>query len=279
MTKRSHQAAIRERSGAFVKDNSTQLALHEMRQLIGTPKKLGGMTLASVLATIMQPFDFRVPGTIGLTLIYWLLIIGVTFPMGFVISNFCASRSHHPWRSALSATVAMAITVTLVVYAMNIVFLGWGPLEAERLGRVFVSGGPVAALVTLLVHLVTLLVHMVLAPGSEGLDQSQSPKKTRLMERLPQGARGPTQHLAAEDHYTRVTTSQGSSLVLLRFSDALQDVAPTPGLQVHRSHWVSYDAIDKAKRRGDAAQLIVTNGSSIPVSRGHMPKLRAKGIF
>jgi hypothetical protein len=37
--------------------------------------------------------------------------------------------------------------VTLVVYAMNMVFLGWGPLEAERLGRVFVSGGPVAALV------------------------------------------------------------------------------------------------------------------------------------
>ena len=255
-----------------MKDSSTQLALREMRQWIGTPKKLGGMTLAAVLATIMQPFSFRVPGKIGLTLIYWLLIIGVTFPMGFVIRNFCASRSHRPWRSALSAAVAMAIAVTLVVYAMNMVFLRWGPLEAERLGRVFVSGGPVAALVT-------LLVHMVLAPGSEGLDQSQSPKTTRLMERLPEGTRGPTQYLAAEDHYTRVTTSQGSSLVLLRFSDALQDVVPTSGLQVHRSHWLSYDAIDKAERRGDAAQLILTNGSSVPVSRGHMPKLRAKGIF
>ena len=129
-----------------------------MRHWIGTLKKLGGMALAAVWATIMQPFGFRAPGTIGLTLIYWLLIIGVTFPMGFVIRNFCARRSHRPWRSALSAAVAMAIAVTLVVYAMNMVFLGWGPLEAERLGRVFVSGGPVAALVI-------LLVHMVLAPG------------------------------------------------------------------------------------------------------------------
>lgn len=243
-----------------------------MRQWIGTPKELGGMTLAVVLATIMQPFGFRVPGTISLTLIYWLLLIGVTFPMGFVISNFCARRSHRPWRSALSAAVAMAIAVTLAVYAINMVFLGWGPSEAERLGRVFVSGGSVAALVT-------LLVHMVLAPGSESSVQSQSPKTTRLLERLPRCARGPIQHLAAEDHYTRVTTSQGSSLGLLRFFDALQDVAPTPGLQVHRSHWVSYDAIDKAERRGDAAQLILTNGSSVPVSRGHMPKLRAKGIL
>ena len=230
------------------------------------------MILAPVLATIMQPFGFRVPRTIGLTLIYWLLIIGVTFPMGFVISNFCARRSHRPWRSALSAAVAMAIAVTLVVYAMNMVFLGWGHLEAERLGRVFVSGGSVAALVT-------LLVHMVLAPGSEGSVQSQSPKTTHLLERHPRVARGPIQHLPAEDHYTRVTTSHGSSLVLLRFSDALQDVAPTPGLQVHRSHCVSYESIDKAERRGDAAQLILTNGSSVPVSREHMPKLRAKGIL
>ena len=230
------------------------------------------MTLAPVLATIVQPFGFRVPGTIDLTLSYWLLIIGVIFPMGFMISNFCARRSHRPWRSALSAAVAMAIAVTLVVYAMNMVFLGWGHLEAERLGRVFVSGGSVAALVT-------LLVHMVLAPGSEGSVQSQSPKTTHLLERHPRGARGPIQHLPAEDHYTRVTTSHGSSLVLLRFSDALQDVAPTPGLQVHRSHCVSYESIDKAERRGDAAQLILTNGSSVPVSREHMPKLRAKGIL
>ena len=165
-----------------MKDSSTQLALREMRRWIGTPKKLGGITLAAVLATIMQPFGLGIPGTIGLTLIYWLMIIGVTFPMGFVISNFCARRSHRPLRSELRAAVAMAIAVTLVVYAMNLVFLGWGPLEAERLGRVFVSGGLVAALVT-------LLVHMELAQRSEGLDQSQSPKTTRLLERLPPGGR------------------------------------------------------------------------------------------
>ena len=143
----------------------------------------------------------------------------------------------------------MAIAVTLVVYAINMIFLGLGPMETERWGRVFVSGGPVSALVT-------ILVHMVLALRSEVLDQSQSPLAPRLMDQLSQGTCGPIHYLVAEDHYTRVKTSQGSSLMLLRFSDALQEIAPTPGLQIHRSHWVSYDAIDKAKRRGDAAQLI-----------------------
>ena len=52
----------------------------------------------------------------------------------------------------------------------------------------------------------------------------------------------------------------------------------SPGLQVHRSHWVSFDAIDKTERRGDGARLILADGASVPVSRSHMPRLRAKGI-
>jgi hypothetical protein len=32
-------------------------------------------------------------------LIYWLLMIGVTFPVGFMISNICTTRSHWPWLS------------------------------------------------------------------------------------------------------------------------------------------------------------------------------------
>ena len=112
--------------------------------------------------------------------------------------------------------------------------------------------------------------------GIRGLGSITITKDDTLNGAASRGARGPIQHLAEEDHHTRVTTPQGNSLVLLRFAEA---VAPTPGLQVHRSHWVSHDAIDKAERRGNAAQLILTNGSIIPLSRGHMPELRAKGIL
>ncbi|MDA8767166.1 LytTR family transcriptional regulator [Planktomarina temperata] len=49
-------------------------------------------------------------------------------------------------------------------------------------------------------------------------------------------------------------------------------------MQMHRSHWVSFDAIDKTERRGDGARLILADGASVPVSRSHMPRLRAKGI-
>ena len=45
MAYRSHKAAIRVRSEAFVKDNSRNLALRDMRHWIRTPKKFGGMSL------------------------------------------------------------------------------------------------------------------------------------------------------------------------------------------------------------------------------------------
>ena len=214
--------------------------------------------MAAVLVTIVQPFGFHVPGPIGLTLMYWLLIIAVTFPLGFVISAACA----------------MGIAVTVLAYALNIMFLGWSIWELERWRVLIGSAAPVAALIT-------ILIHMIQAPVATASSPPQPPKARvppALLNRLPLDMRGAIQHLAAEDHYTRVTTSQGSCLVLLRFSDALQEVAPTPGLQVHRSHWVSFDAIDKTERRGDGARLILAGGASVPVSRSHMPSLRAKGI-
>ena len=255
-------------------DSSTQQAMRDMRRVLGRPRTFGGLGLAAVLITIVQPFGFHVPGPIGLTLMYWLLIIAVTFPLGFVISAAGAALFRHRWSAALAAACAMGIAVTVLAYALNIMFLGWGIWELERWRVLIGSAAPVAALIT-------ILIHMIQAPVATASSPPQSPKAPvppALLNRLPSDMRGAIQHLSAEDHYTRVTTSQGSCLVLLRFSDALQEVAPTPGLQVHRSHWVSFDAIDKTERRGDGARLILAGGASVPVSRSHMPRLRAKGI-
>ncbi|MDA9115056.1 LytTR family transcriptional regulator [Planktomarina temperata] len=191
-----------------------------------------------------------------------------------MISAAGAALFRHRWSAALAAACAMGIAVTVLAYALNIMLLGWGIWELERWRVLIGSAAPVAALIT-------ILIHMTQAPVATASSPPQPPKAPvppALLNRLPSDMRGAIQHLAAEDHYTRVTTSQGSCLVLLRFSDALQEVAPTPGLQVHRSHWVSFDAIDKTERRGDGARLILAGGASVPVSRSHMPSLRAKGI-
>lgn len=259
---------------AFVKNSSTQPAMRDMRRVLANPRAFAGLGLAAVLVTIIQPFGLRVPGPIGLTLMYWLLMIAVTFPLGFVISAACMAVCRQRWCAAVMAACAMAIAVTISTYTLNIMFLGWDIGEVENWRLLAVTAGPVAALIT-------VLIHIVQAPTATVADPPQSPKAPAppaLLNRLPLDMRRAIYHLAAEDHYTRITTTRGSSLVLLRFSDALQEVAPTPGSQVYRSHWVSFDAIDKVERRGDGARLILSDGAYVPVSRSHMPILRAKGI-
>ena len=82
--------------------------------------------MAAVLVTMTQSFRYRVLGPIGLTLIYWLLVIAVTFPLGFLISGACAAVCPHRLCVALVAACAMAIAVTILAYALNIIFLRWG---------------------------------------------------------------------------------------------------------------------------------------------------------
>ena len=73
--------------------------------------------------------------------------------------------------------------------------------------------------------------------------------------------------LKAEDHYVRVFTDHGDSLVLMRFADAISRVAQTNGIQVHRSYWVRESAIEALTRKGRRYELRLSNGLVVPVSR------------
>jgi hypothetical protein len=101
------------------------------------------------------------------------------------------------------------------------------------------------------------------APGAAILSRFHIPPGTRLIA------------LSAQEHYTRVVTTTGARLVLLRFSDALRETAPTAGLQVHRSHWVALDAIAAFTRNGREGEILLSNGETVPVSRSYVRDLQS----
>jgi len=93
----------------------------------------------------------------------------------------------------------------------------------------------------------------------------------RLVGRLPPHVRGRILCLEMEDHYVRVHTDRGSALVLLRLSDAIAEAeAIMPGRQVHRSWWVSDEAIERFERVGRTGQLHVHGGIKAPVSQRYL---------
>ncbi len=72
--------------------------------------------------------------------------------------------------------------------------------------------------------------------------------------------------IKAEQHYIRVFSENREYMVLYRFSDAVRELDPRLGLQVHRSWWISKAAIDAVRPSAKKFTLRLTTGTTVPVS-------------
>lgn len=83
--------------------------------------------------------------------------------------------------------------------------------------------------------------------------------------------------LEMEDHYLRIHTALGSDLVLMRLRDALAELAPGRGRQVHRSWWVAEGAIASMERTAGRLVLVLRNGLRVPVSKSFRDRVKEAG--
>ena len=83
--------------------------------------------------------------------------------------------------------------------------------------------------------------------------------------------------LEMEDHYLRIHTALGSDLILLRLRDAIAELGPTRGRQVHRSWWVAEGAVASGARNGSKPMLTLRNGLSVPVSKTFRDQVKEAG--
>ncbi len=81
-----------------------------------------------------------------------------------------------------------------------------------------------------------------------------------------------------QDHYVDVRTDKGGTLVLMRLADAIAETEGVAGLQIHRSHWVALEGIEKAVRRDGRLLLRMRDGTELPVSRTFAPAVREAGF-
>lgn len=73
--------------------------------------------------------------------------------------------------------------------------------------------------------------------------------------------------LTTHDHYLEVVTRAGQGKILKRMADAVVELGTYPGMQIHRSHWVAFDAVERLERDGRKLQVMLSDGRSLPVSR------------
>jgi len=205
--------------------------------------------------------------------IYWLLAIIGGGAIGILIDFAIRKRIRGFWRAVLGVAILMTPPVTLFVWTLNAELLGQkvGTRGLLTLGwQVFVIAFLVMAMRALLWRRAIETRTVVMPPLPEAerafrMRLSAKRRGTRLIA------------IEAEDHYVRIHTDQGSELLTMRFSDALQELAQVHGHQLHRSWWAAGGAIEEVRWQRGSGEARLAGGLTAPVSRSFAASLREAG--
>ena len=121
------------------------------------------------------------------------------------------------------------------------------------------------------------------APADTPVSQPEEPADPRptigRLRRRPEGVHGVISYMQMQDHYLHVRTDQGAGLVLGRMGDAVADLQGSDGQQVHKSWWVSRAAVDQITVANRKREILLLDGTVIPVGRSFESALRKAGWF
>lgn len=112
-------------------------------------------------------------------------------------------------------------------------------------------------------------------------DAVQKRDKTRLYKRLPDsGNTARVTRLTVDDHYVLVYMDDSSChRILMRFSDAVNEMDGTIGFNTHRSHWVATEHVVESLRENNRDYLLMRDGSKVPVSKSYRENVVASGFL
>ena len=115
--------------------------------------------------------------------------------------------------------------------------------------------------------LIVATVNGVLAFYNNNKKPLQPTETVRVLQRLPIDKRGELISMTVMDHYVELTTTRGKHLILMQFKDAIAEIPPQLGMQIHRTYWVASDQVQAHRRDGKQLLLITTAQDALPVSR------------
>lgn len=255
-----------------------QLAVRELHAMVSRSKfwiLLGG---AGVMAALAGPFYTLERMSFPARLIYW----GVTAVASGVFMTFLSILMHkiaaqkrlHWLPASLIAGALGTLPIMALIYVANRLSSAPG---AE------VGFWPLFPFVSVPVILITVLVSAVMpdkppAPDTSPAAAATSPPAdppSLLFAKLPATLGREIVALQAKDHYIEVTTTKGDALILMRLSDAEQDLAGLDGLRVHRSWWVSLPHVERIEKGTSGPELRMITGQIVPVARGQRALVRS----
>lgn len=257
-------------------------------------KRIGLHILIGIVLGTIGPYDSsNIPG-IAMRFSYWvgLLAFGalISQPIAHVFFPWFKTKSEDVKLAFLGFCALMSVPIFFAVLLADIlvVHIIFEEIKPLTIGNTvdYLLSMPFGLLGYILLYGQVLVVAIMafgavilLASDHRKLLNEPTPQKPaglRFLNRLPANIGTNLICLEMEDHYVRAHTAKGSALVLMRLADAIEELSDYPGMQVHRSWWVSYGAIQKVSKEKRRYFVHLLNDIKAPVSQTHIEKLRER---
>jgi hypothetical protein len=207
---------------------------------------------------------------------YWLAsMLSGTVAVQLVSLLRCRFVKLEPLADAIVLFLLAVPAVTLTIWLVDSLYMNHAPNPRMLVSTV----GPVAV-ITFAMSALQYVIERT--PRQSHVHSGADVKEPALAlrERLPFKFRQADIYaLSAEDHYLRVHTSAGQTLILMRLYDAIRELDGIEGSQVHRSWWVAKDAVRDVLRGDGRLTLQIKGDVEAPVSRSYAKVLKADGWF
>lgn len=225
-----------------------------------------GLIVTVLAFIVLGPFE-----TAALPLVWRIAYWGICISTGWVsVILLLMLFLRHPlmdeWPSA--ARVGLAVLGASIPIGLVVIKVEW-VIRGNQLGLWAMAN--VLFVCALIGGLMYFRVSTRLGLSSE----QQVPAPAPFLKRLPFDLGDQIISLSTQDHYVEVTTQKGTTLVLIRFQDALAELDCYSGVQIHRSHWVAQNGMRRLKRQNGKLFIELTDGRALPVSRTYAQTVRA----
>lgn len=230
--------------------------------------ELIGLSLFGFFLAAISAFDTEELPTLPRHLYWQCALIGGGVIAALIESWVARRLARRPRLFVVVQLIAMTPPISLWVAVLPTILWGAG----FRIEKIFWTMPSVLTVNIAIVGLAWLARSALRTPAVavvEGIAPGMI--RARLSPRL---ARARLLAVEAEDHYLRIRTEAGSDLVLMRFGDALEALRACDGFRTHRSWWVARAAVDTVRWKGGRGELVLSDGSTAPVSRTYASALK-----
>ena len=227
------------------------------------PFRIFASLSVAIFLSITGPFGTFMSLNLFERFLYWFTIVFVTVVVvQFVKVAVNTKFSHYSLRKKVLIVSSVLVVILAPILLLITTF-------TESSGKtIFAPFWLIAALTFFLTIIVMFLQNLV------GVNAFK--ERPLLYKRLKDPQTKDVYRLSVRDHYVDVYTENGIETLLMRFGDALAELDGQDGRQVHRSHWISCDAVQNLTKENGRMTLSLVDGSEVPVSRAYQDRCLAE---